>query len=171
MRGKRRALHGLALKRVLREIRLLVFDFDGVFTDNRVLVGDDGREFVFCSRADGMGVTDLRRHGVDCMVLSTETNPVVARRCEKLELECLQGCRDKWEILQGILEKRKVGLAHVGYVGNDVNDLACMEKVGVAICVADAAPEVKAVAHLVTSLRGGEGAVREVCDRVIRAKN
>ncbi len=169
MSGSGRALGGSALERVLREIRLMVFDFDGVFTDNRVLVGEDGSEYVFCNRADGLGLANLRQNGIDCIVLSTETNPVVARRCEKLKLECFQGCADKGKVLEGILRRKKIDSARVGYVGNDINDLDCMKNVGVAICVADAAPEIRALAHWITSRRGGEGAVREICDLVIRA--
>ena len=160
----------LPLAQRIRQTRLVVFDFDGVFTDNRVLVGDDGSEYVLCSRADGLGLENLRRNGVNCIVLSAETNLVVARRCEKLKLEYLQGCSDKWESLKEILQQRKIDPAHVAYMGNDINDLTCMEHVGFAICVADAYPEIKAVAHLVTSHRGGEGAVREVCDLFIRVK-
>jgi len=147
----------------------MVFDFDGVFTDNRVLVGEDGSEYVFCNRADGLGLANLRQNGIDCIVLSTETNPVVARRCEKLKLECFQGCADKGKVLEEILRGKKIDSARVGYVGNDINDLDCMKNVGVAICVADAAPEIRALAHWMTSRRGGEGAVREICDLVIRA--
>jgi YrbI family 3-deoxy-D-manno-octulosonate 8-phosphate phosphatase len=171
VRRTQRGLGGLTLEQILREIRLIVFDFDGVFTDNRVLVGEDGSEYVFCNRADGLGLANLRRQGIECIVLSTEKNPVVARRCEKLKLECFQGCADKWATLKGILQKKKIDSSYVGYVGNDINDLACMENVGVAICVADACPEIKAISRLVTSRRGGEGAVRELCDLVIRAKN
>lgn len=171
MSGAGRALGGSALERALREVRLMVFDFDGVFTDNRVLVGEDGREYVFCNRADGLGLANLRRHGIDCIVLSTETNPVVARRCEKLKLECFQGCADKGKVLKEILRGKKIDAACVGYVGNDINDLDCMKSVGVAICVADAAPEIRALAHWITSRRGGEGAVREICDLVIRARS
>ena len=147
----------------------MVFDFDGVFTDNRVLVGEDGSEYVFCNRADGLGLANLRQNGIDCIVLSTETNPVVARRCEKLKLECFQGCADKGKVLEEILRGKKIDSARAGYVGNDINDLDCMKNVGVAICVADAAPEIRALAHWITSRRGGEGAVREICDLVIRA--
>ena len=171
MRRTQRGLDGLALEQILRQIRLIVFDFDGVFTDNRVLVGEDGSEYVFCNRADGLGLAKLRQRGVDCLVLSTETNPVVARRCEKLKLECFQGSADKWQTLKEILQKKKIDSAYVGYVGNDTNDRACMENVGVAICVADASPEIKSVSHLVISRRGGEGAVREICDLVVRAKD
>jgi YrbI family 3-deoxy-D-manno-octulosonate 8-phosphate phosphatase len=151
-------------------VDLVVFDFDGVFTDNRVLVAEDGSEAVFCNRSDGLGVVNLRRSGVACLVLSLETNPVVARRCEKLGLPFVQGCADKWGALKAILDERKMDPSRVAYVGNDVNDLLCLENVGLAICVADAYPEVKAVARYVTKKRGGEGAVREVCDLVITAR-
>lgn len=154
----------------LRKIRFLVFDFDGVFTDNRVLVGQDGSEYVFCNRSDGLGIANLRRHGIDCIVLSAETNPVVLRRCEKLKIECFQGHLDKWEALREILKEKRIDPVHVAYVGNDVNDLPCMEGVGVAISVADGCPEAKSMAHWVTTRRGGRGAVREVCDLVIQAQ-
>ena len=81
MRETKRGLDGLTLEQILRKIRLIVFDFDGVFTDNRVLVGEDGSEYVFCNRADGLGLANLRQRGINCIVLSTETNPVVAKRC------------------------------------------------------------------------------------------
>jgi len=168
-KGQRR-IGGSALQRLVRNIRLVVFDFDGVFTDNRVLVGEDGRESVFCSRADGLGLDYLRRSGVDCLVLSLESNPVVARRCEKLKLEYHQGCVDKWGALRAILEEKKIAPKLVAYVGNDVNDLSCMQNVGFAVCVADAYPEVRSVARLVTRRRGGEGAVREICDLLLRAR-
>jgi YrbI family 3-deoxy-D-manno-octulosonate 8-phosphate phosphatase len=148
-----------------------VFDFDGVFTDNRVLVGDDGRESVFCSRADGLGLEHLRQSGVQCLVLSLESNPVVGRRCEKLKLEYRQGCADKWALLEGLLREKGIDRRQVAYVGNDVNDLACMERVGLAVSVADGRPEAKAAAHWVTRRKGGDGAVREICDFLIRARN
>ena len=88
-------------------VAFVVFDFDGVMTDNRVLVAEDGRESVFCSRADGLGVQMLLRAGVGCLVLSTETNPVVSARAAKLGVECVQGLGDaKGEALRGILRDR-----------------------------------------------------------------
>ncbi len=170
MSKDRRPVRGPALGRLVRNVRLVVFDFDGVFTDNRVLVGDDGREFVFCHRGDGLGLGYLRRSGVDCLVLSLETNPVVARRCEKLKIDYYQGCADKWALLQRILREKGIDRSQVAYVGNDINDLACMEQVGLAICVADAYPAVKSAARLVTRRRGGEGAVREICDLLLKLR-
>ena len=152
-------------------VAFVVFDFDGVMTDNRVLVAEDGRESVFCSRADGLGVQMLLRAGVGCLVLSTETNPVVSARAAKLGVECVQGLGDaKGEALRGILRDRALDPAAVAYVGNDVNDIECLRQVGVAICVADAWPAVRRVARFVTARRGGDGAVREVCDLVLAAR-
>ena len=152
-------------------VAFVVFDFDGVMTDNRVLVAEDGRESVFCSRADGLGVQRLSRAGVGCLVLSTETNPVVSARAAKLGVECVQGLGDaKGEALRGILRDRALDPGAVAYVGNDVNDIDCLRQVGVPICVADAWPAVRRAARFVTARRGGDGAVREVCDLVLEAR-
>ena len=155
---------------LLRRIRLVVFDFDGVFTDNRVLVSEDGHESVFCSRADGLGVQLLQKSGVPCVVLSTEKNPVVGARCRKLGLECIQGRWNKVAALDGLVADKQIPWSTVAYVGNDVNDLACLERAGVSVCVADAHPSVRAVSRLVTKRPGGDGAVREICEWILKAK-
>jgi YrbI family 3-deoxy-D-manno-octulosonate 8-phosphate phosphatase len=155
---------------LLRGIELLVFDFDGVMTDNRVLVFDDGREAVLCSRGDGMGLERLRNAGVGLAVISKEINPVVGARCEKLKIPYLQGIEDKLAELTQIVRERGLELAHVAYVGNDVNDLECMHAAGVAIAPADSHPDALRAADLVTSAPGGLGAVREVCDLVLAAR-
>ena len=154
----------------LGSVELLVLDFDGVLTDNRVWVDQDGRESVACNRSDGWGIARLREAGVGVLVLSTEQNPVVAARCRKLKVECVQGCDDKRARLEQLLVERGLTTSQVAYVGNDVNDLSCMNDAGVAIAVADAESAVRAVASLVTSRRGGHGAVREVCDWILEAR-
>jgi YrbI family 3-deoxy-D-manno-octulosonate 8-phosphate phosphatase len=154
---------------LLARVRFVVFDFDGVFTDNRVLVDQDGREAVFCSRADGLGLERLGRAGIPAMILSTERNAVVQARADKLGLECVHGCPDKWAELQRILAARGLPASHVAYVGNDVNDSECLRHVGVPICVADAHADVKPLARLVTARAGGDGAVREICDLLMQA--
>lgn len=156
---------------LLRRIELLVFDFDGVMTDNRVLVMEDGREGVFCNRSDGLGLGMLRDAGLPMLVMSKERNPVVAARCRKLELECVQGVDDKVEELRRRCATRAVPLAHVAYVGNDVNDEACMRAVGLPIAVADAWPAARKAAKFVTARPGGYGAVREVCDWFLAARD
>lgn len=160
-----------ARTKILRSMRLVVFDFDGVFTDNRVLVSQDGTESVFCTRADGIGLKALAKVGVGTLVLSTETNPVVTARTTKLGIECVQGCDDKWSVLKALSKERGIALAEIAFVGNDVNDAECLEHVGLPVCVADAHPEVKRLARIVTANPGGHGAVREVCDLIVRARS
>lgn len=166
----------LALRRArqkspeLPPVRLLVLDFDGVMTDNRVLVGQEGDEAVWCHRGDGWGIARLKEAGVEVVVISTETNPVVATRCRKLGVDCIQGCDDKLSELKALVQRAGLRPQRVAYVGNDVNDLDCMGWVGVPIAVADAAPEVQAEARLCTRCRGGQGAVREVADWILSVK-
>jgi N-acylneuraminate cytidylyltransferase len=154
----------------LNQIKLLVLDFDGVLTDNRVLVREDGTEAVWCNRSDGLGLGMLKRKGIEVIVLSKEKNPVVAARCRKLGIVCIQGCDDKLSELKQKAESRKLKGEEIAYVGNDVNDLECMKWVGCAIAVGDAMPEVRSVAKWVTSKPGGWGAVREICDAILAAK-
>lgn len=148
-------------------IRLLVTDFDGVHTDDRVIVHQDGTESVIANRSDGHGVKLLRSIGVEVMVVSTERNPVVARRAEKLAIECLHGLDDKWSALRAWLTDRDIDPASVAFLGNDVNDLDCLGGVGFPLAVADAHSAVRRVAVHVTDRPGGAGAVREIADRIL----
>ena len=147
-----------------RDIRLIVFDFDGVMTDNKVLVDQLGIEAVFVHRGDGLGIGMIRNLGFEVMVLSTERNPVVRVRCEKLGIEVIQGSDDKHEALQALARQRGLFAEHIAFVGNDINDKKCMEWVGLPIAVADAAGEIRALAKCVTDSRGGHGVVREIAD-------
>lgn len=149
---------------VLKDIRIIIFDFDGVFTDNTVYVFEDGREAVRCNRADGLGLKRLKDIGLDAMILSTETNPVVLARAEKLKTKCVQGVSNKYEKLNQIINDKGIELSQVAYVGNDINDSECLRAVGLPIVVADAFDEVKKLGAYVTKANGGDGAVREVCD-------
>jgi 3-deoxy-D-manno-octulosonate 8-phosphate phosphatase (KDO 8-P phosphatase) len=151
---------------LLERLRLVVFDFDGVFTDNLVYVFEDGREAVRCTRVDGLGLKRLREAGVASLVLSTETNPVVVKRCAKLGIECIAACEDKPLMLRRVLAERGIDASQVAYVGNDINDAGCLEAVGLPIVVADAVPEVVGLAKYRTRTPGGHGAVREVCDLI-----
>jgi N-acylneuraminate cytidylyltransferase len=149
-------------------VDLLVLDFDGVMTDDRVWVSQDGHESVAANRRDGMGIALMHQVGIPMLVLSTEPNPVVAARCRKLNLPVIQGLSDKASTLKQVLHDRQVDPAHVVYMGNDVNDLPCFPLVGCAVVVADAHPDVLPHADLVLKLPGGRGAVRELCDRIIQ---
>jgi len=158
-----------ALRERIRTIRLVAFDFDGVFTDNAVYVFQDGSEAVRCSRGDGIGLRKLEKLGIDAIVVSTETNPIVSVRCNKLAIDCVQGCEDKRARLEEIAAERRLDLAQVAFVGNDVNDLSCLACVGLPIAVRDAHPEIHDSAAYRTRSEGGRGAVREVCDLFERA--
>jgi N-acylneuraminate cytidylyltransferase len=149
-------------------IGLLVLDFDGVMTDNRVLVDCDGNEAVWCDRGDGWGVARLKDAGMELVVLTTEVIPVAAARCRKLGIECVGACTDKLATLRELAWGRGLEPDRIAYLGNDVNDLDCLRWVGLPIAVADAVPEVLAVARWVTARPGGHGAVREVADHLLR---
>jgi N-acylneuraminate cytidylyltransferase len=150
-----------------QQVDMVVFDFDGVFTDNRVWVNERGEEWVAASRGDGWGIARLLARGVGAMVLSTEKNHVVAARCDKLGLPYVQGADDKAQALQEIMAARNLKPENVIYLGNDVNDAPCFPLVGCALVTADAHPRARLEADLALSRPGGFGAVRELCDLII----
>jgi len=147
-------------------IAALVLDFDGVLTDNRAITFDDGREAVMVHRGDGLGLTRLRKSGIPILVLSSETNAVVQARCHKLQLTCISGVEDKETALVKWVDEHGINLQNVVYVGNDINDLPCIQRVGCGVVVQDAHPDVLRHAHIVLSAQGGKGAVREICDLI-----
>jgi 3-deoxy-D-manno-octulosonate 8-phosphate phosphatase (KDO 8-P phosphatase) len=151
-------------------VRMVVFDFDGVFTDNAVWSDAHGGEWVRCSRGDGLGLRKLEQLGIRLWVLSTEVHQVVSRRCEKLQISCRQGLPDKRQELEKLAAELQVALGQVVYVGNDINDLGCLRAAGIPIVVNDAHPDVYADARYRTRLPGGHGAVREVCDWIARSR-
>jgi YrbI family 3-deoxy-D-manno-octulosonate 8-phosphate phosphatase len=149
------------------KISLVVFDFDGVMTDNGVWLDQNGMELVRCDRSDGLGISQLHELGVAMLVLSTEANPVVAARCAKLKLPVQQGISDKGVRLREILRERAIDAENVAYIGNDVNDSDCLRMVGTAVVVKDAHPDVVPLADHVLERPGGHGAVREFCDLLV----
>ena len=163
----------LSLEERIHAIRLIAFDFDGVFTDNMVYVFENGSEAVRCFRGDGIGLRKLERLGIATVIISTEINPVVAARGRKLRVRCVQGCEDKYAALEAIVKAMEFSLEQVAYVGNDINDLTCLTCVGLPIVVHDAHLDVIPHARYQTRAQGGHGAVREVCDlfeRIINVK-
>ncbi|MBW2412706.1 MAG: HAD hydrolase family protein [Deltaproteobacteria bacterium] len=153
-----------SLKEVIRNIRLIAFDFDGVFTDNMVYVLQDGSEAVRCCRGDGIGLQKLKKMGIETVIISTEANPVVSARARKLNIRCLQDCEDKRTTLESIARKSGISLKEVAFIGNDINDLECLSRVGLPIIVNDAHQDVVSIARYQTRNPGGCGAVREICD-------
>lgn len=154
-----------------KKIDCVVFDFDGVFTDNGVILNQDGVESVRCDRMDGLGINLLENAGVPMLVLSKEPNPVVMARCKKLRLECLHGIDEKGPALTKWLEERGYALENTVYLGNDVNDEPCLKIVGCPVVVADAHPSVKPLAKFILEQPGGRGAVRALCDLIIEHLN
>lgn len=154
------------------KIDLLVLDFDGVVTDNRVWTDEAGREMVAASRSDSLIMGRVKKFGVQVVILSSEVNPVVAARAKKMGLEAIHGVGldDKARVLQDLLKTRKIDPAHVVYAGNDINDLPCFEIAGWGVAVADALPEVLRAADFVLTKNGGHGAVRELCDLILEKK-
>ncbi len=149
--------------------KLVVMDFDGVLTDNLVHVDEQGNEQVTSSRGDSMGLRLVRETlPIEFMVISTEVNPVVAARCKKLKLEVFQGINDKPSVLKKLIQEKGIPAVEVVFIGNDVNDIGCMEIAGCAVAPSDAEPIVKRHADLVLTRKGGKGAVREFCDILLQ---
>lgn len=147
--------------------KAILFDFDGVFTNNKVYVDETGRESVQCDRSDGWGLSQLKKREIKIAVLSTEENPVVSARCQKLGLECRQGLGEKkFEALINWCMENDVKPEETIFVGNDVNDIECLQHAGCGIAPADAHPEALKAADHILSCSGGYGAVREICDIV-----
>ena len=147
-----------------RDIDLIVYDFDGVMTDNRVIVFQDGTEAVIVNRADGLGVDSFRGLGIPQLILSTETNPVVKARAAKLRIEVIASCKNKKNALENYCIQNGYDLNRVLYIGNDLNDLEVMQIVGFPVAPADAHPKIKKIAKLITEAKGGEGVIKELSD-------
>ena len=154
----------------IRQIKGIAFDFDGVFTDNRVYVMQNGEEAVVCDRSDGMGIAMLRKAGIPMVVISTERNPVVSVRCKKLQLDVRQGVDDKLPALGEWARGQGLTVDQIAFVGNDINDVECLRGAGLGVVVADAYPIAVEAAELQLTRDGGRGAVREFADQILAAR-
>ena len=153
-------------KQIPDNISCVIFDFDGVFTDNAVYIDENGHEQARANRSDGMGISLLKKEGLPILVLSTEQNPIVKKRCEKLGIQCINGVKDKKLVLSDWLLKNEI-TSGVIYVGNDINDINCLKMAEFSVVPADAHPQVLSCADLILKNKGGCGAVRELCDIII----
>ena len=155
------------------KIELIICDFDGVITDNRVWVDQDGKEMVAAYRSDSVRVKELRAAGIDVMILSSEVNRVVEARARKMGVEALHGIalHDKGRMMREVLQQKNIKAENVIFVGNDTNDLSCFEVAGWSVAVADAYPEVIAAADFVLSKAGGHGALRELSDLILKHRS
>ena len=158
-------------KEMLSTVKLIAFDFDGVFTDNTVYITQGGVESVRCWRSDGLGLSRLQSIGVHVFIISTEENPVVTARANKLKMPCKQGVEDKAAAILQTCAELGIAPEHTMFVGNDINDIPAFKSVGLPVAVADAYPEVYPYVLLRTKKFGGFGAVREICDLVFNAKS
>jgi YrbI family 3-deoxy-D-manno-octulosonate 8-phosphate phosphatase len=150
----------------LDKIKLIVYDFDGVMTDNKVLLREDGLESVVVNRSDGLAVEVIRNLGISQLILSKEKNKVVVIRANKLGIPVLHGVADKKEILSQYCVEHSICLDNVMYIGNDLNDVEVMQVVGFPVCPKDAYPDAKRIACLVIPVNGGDGVVRELLNYI-----
>jgi len=161
------------MKRPMPEkIDLVICDFDGVITDNRVWVDQDGRESVAAYRSDSIRIRELHERGIEVLILSSEPNRVVEARAKKMGVEAIHGIgiQEKGRVMREVLAQKNIQSENVIFVGNDLNDLPCFEVAGWCVAVADAYPEVIRAADFVLSKAGGHGALRELCDLLLRQK-
>jgi len=148
----------------LKHIDLLVYDFDGVMTDNTAIVDQFGNESVRVNRSDGLAISEIRKKGIKQVIISTEHNPVVQMRAKKLQIPCINAVDDKRTVLENYLVEHKIDSERVVFIGNDINDLEAMKLVGMPIAPVDAHDSVKQIAKVVTKAKGGSGVIREILD-------
>jgi YrbI family 3-deoxy-D-manno-octulosonate 8-phosphate phosphatase len=150
----------------INELDALVFDFDGVLTNNKVYVNQDGMESVCCSRADGLAFDALRKLEIPVYILSTESNPVVSARAHKLKVPVIQGVKSKIDSLKSLCSEHNYNSSNILFVGNDLNDYQVIESCGFSACPADSHDSIKNISTFVCSSKGGEGIVRELLEVV-----
>lgn len=156
--------------KLLAEVEMVILDFDGVVTDNKVIVYQDGSESVLCDRSDGMGISMLKKNEIKVFVLSTETNPVVSARCKKLNIPHYQGVLQKHKQMKKLISDHASSVKRVAFAGNDINDLECFKEAGICIAVADAHEDLLKIADIVLQKPGGSGAIRELSEMILDAK-
>jgi YrbI family 3-deoxy-D-manno-octulosonate 8-phosphate phosphatase len=155
------------MKISLDDIDAFIFDFDGVLTNNLVYLNQDGKEWVACSRSDGIAFDVLRKLGKPAYILSTEINPIVKARANKLKVPALQGVNDKAKTLSLLVEEQKYNLSRIMYVGNDLNDYGVMLICGFSACPADSHKKIKSISDIHLQTKGGNGVVRELLEEVL----
>ena len=147
---------------MIDNIKLIIYDFDGVMTDNKVYIDQNGNEMVQVSRADGLGVAEIKKMEIEQIIMSTETNPVVSARAIKLDISCLQGLDNKKGALLDYSKKNDIDLKNIAYVGNDINDKDAMAIAGFSFCPNDSHESIKEIADHILPRNGGDGVIREL---------
>lgn len=149
----------------ISKVRLFSLDFDGVLTNNKVLLNENGEEFVSCSRGDGLAFDALRKFGIQAIILSTEKNRVVSARACKLQIEAIQGVVNKKDTLQEIINEKQLKKDEVVFIGNDINDIDAMSLCSITFCPSDSHQSVKEIASIVLESRGGDDIIREILEK------
>jgi 3-deoxy-D-manno-octulosonate 8-phosphate phosphatase (KDO 8-P phosphatase) len=158
-------------KQRARDVRMIVFDVDGVLTDGSLFYDNQGQEYKAFNSRDGHGIKMLRASGVKTGIITGRTSQIVLHRARNLGIEHIyQGAEDKLEALQSLLQETGLTPDQIAYMGDDVVDLPVLNRCGLAITVPDAPDEVKARSHVVTQAGAGRGAAREVCELIMRAQ-
>ena len=150
----------------LRNCSNIFYDFDGVMTDNTVLVDENGTESVRVNRSDGLAISELKKMGFSQAILSTEKNQVVSMRANKLGIPCMQGLEDKKSALLDYCTESGINPELCVFVGNDINDLEVMNLVGYPICPSDAHSKIISISRIVLNTKGGNGVIRELLDLI-----
>ena len=155
------------MKIYLDNIDAFIFDFDGVLTNNHVLISESGKESVNCSRADGLAFDVLNKLNKPTYIISTEKNSVVEARAKKLKVPVLQGVNNKVEAMIKLANLKSYNLENILYIGNDLNDYLVMQLCGYTACPADSHPKIKNVSGISLRRNGGDGVVRELLEEVL----
>lgn len=159
------------LARRIEKVRFVILDIDGVLTDGRIVYDNRGNELKFFDVQDGFGVALLKRVGIETVIMTAKKSNVVARRAKDFNVKGLyQNCFDKLETFRGMLEKFNIRPDEVCFMGDDVIDIPVLKRVGFAVSVPNGVDEAKEAAHYITKKPGGRGAVREVCDLIIKTQ-
>lgn len=157
---------------IAKQIKLLICDVDGVFSDGLIYMGNDGEELKTFHTRDGYGVKSLMNAGIEIAIITGRRSQIVENRMKALGISLIyQGQDDKVKAYQDICDKLSISPQHTGYIGDDLIDWPVMEQVALKVCVADGHPLLAKRANYVTSIKGGHGAVREVCDLILQARN
>ena len=156
------------MKLTLDKIDAIVFDFDGVLTDNHVYLNDEGQEWVKCNRSDGLGFNALAKLKKPTYILSSEKNKVVSARGKKLNIPVIQNISNKFKALEDLAVSKNFSLQRILYIGNDVNDFNAMINCGYSACPADSHPKIKEVATFNLNTNGGMGIVREILEDLLK---
>ena len=154
----------------MKKISLIVYDFDGVMTDNKVYIDQNGNEMIKVNRADGLAISEIKKLGIEQIILSTEVNPVVAQRAMKLQIPYLQGIDIKKDSLIDYCKINDIDIRQVAYVGNDINDKDTMKIVGITFSPSDAHHSIHSISDHILNSKGGDGIIRELLDYLIQQK-